>query len=323
MHVLWLAAASMMLAAANTVEIKGRVTNQLSAGEYRAVAVVVTDRLGVELGRAQPDQRGAYQLKITGSRYIILKAVLKGFPDAIYQIDTEEVRESTTDREENRVFGELRVPVYFQNITFAAGKGPATMDELLAAENPAAVKAYRAARQQKDAGDPAKAAGTLERLIRDHPGFYLGYIDLGMILASQQENQRAVEVFSRALNLAPDRSWAYVGLGLAHNNKREYGAAAQHLEKAVELDPDSVNAQFQLGVASFHLGGQERARVCFEKVVALDPKFSPVAYKTLASIYVKRKESEAAARALEAYLAHFPDAGDAGKVKEILSKLGR
>lgn len=144
-----------------------------------------------------------------------------------------------------------------------------------------------------------------------------------MILAAQQENDRALEVFKQAQKLRPQHSWAYVGLGLALNNKQDYQAAARHLEKAVELEPNSVNAQFQLGQAAFKLGDHGRALKCFEQVIALDPKFNPMAYKTLASIYVTKQDPQAAARALESYLAQFPDAADAEKVKQILAKLGR
>ena len=309
--------------AANTVEIKGRVTNQFTEQQYRAVQIIVTDRLGVELGRARPDNRGRYELKTSGPRYIILKAILEGYPDAVYQLDTQEIRESTSDREENRVFGELRVPTYFQNVTFRSKEDASGLEGLLAGENPAAVKAYREARSQKEAGDAKKAAEALEKLIQKYPDFYIGYIDLGMILAAQQDNDRAVAVFAQAQKLRPDHPWAYVGLGLALNNKQDYRAAAQYLEKAVQLEPNSVNAQFQLGQAAFKLGDHDRAIKCFDQVIALDPKFNPLAYKTLASIYVTRQNPQAAARALESYLVQFPDAADAEKVKQILTKLGR
>jgi tetratricopeptide (TPR) repeat protein len=309
--------------AANTVEIKGRVTNQFAEEKYRAVQIIVTDRLGVELGRARPDSRGQYELKISGPRYIILKALLEGYPDAVYQLDTQEIRESTADREENKVFGELRIPTYFQNVIFRSKEDASGLEGLLAGENPTAVKAYRAAQSLRDGGDLKNAAASLEKLIQQHPDFYIGYIDLGMILAAQQDNDRAVAVFTQAQKLRPDHPWAYVGLGLALNNKQDYRAAAQHLEKAVELEPNSVNAQFQLGQAAFKLGDHDRAIKCFEQVIALDPKFNPLAYKTLASIYVTRQDVQEARRALESYLAQFPDAADAEKVKQILTRLGR
>jgi tetratricopeptide (TPR) repeat protein len=322
-----LAGAALLLvfpaAAAETVEIKGRVTNQLTEAQYRAVEVIVTDRLGVVLGRTQADRQGRYELKITGPRYIILKANLEGFPEVRYQLDTEEIKESTQDREENKAFGELRLPTYYQNITFGVRAAPATLDEMLSKENPAAVKAYQAARRQKEAGDLSKAVASLEKLVRQYPDFYLGYIELGMTLAAQQENDRALEVFTQAQKLRADHSWTYVGLGLALNNKQDYRTAAQHLEKAVQLDPDSINAQFQLGQAAFKLGEHDRAIQCFERVIALNPKFNPLAYKTLAAIYIHRKDSQGAARALQSYLAQFPDAPDAEKVKQILNRLGR
>jgi hypothetical protein len=71
-------AALLPAAAANTVEIRGKVTNQLAGEKYRQVEIVVTDRLGVELGRARPDTRGRYEMKISGPRYVILKALLEG-----------------------------------------------------------------------------------------------------------------------------------------------------------------------------------------------------------------------------------------------------
>jgi len=46
------------------VEIKGKVTNALTEEQYRRVEVVVTDRLGVELGRARPNTRGQYELEL-------------------------------------------------------------------------------------------------------------------------------------------------------------------------------------------------------------------------------------------------------------------
>lgn len=309
-------------AAATIVEIKGRVTNQFDEEKYRGVEIVVTDRVGVELGRARADKRGRYEMKISGPRYVILKALLEGHPTAIYQLDTQQIKESTSDREENKVFGELRVPTYYQNVTFGAAAAPASLEELLAAENPVAVKAYRAARAQKEAGDLKNAVSSLEKLIREHPTFYIGHVNLGMILAAQQENDRAVAIFTQAQKLRPDHSWAYIGLGVALNNKQDYRAAAPHLEKAVQLEPNSINALFQLGVASFKLGDHERALRCFEQVIALDPKFNPLAYKTLASIYVSRQDPRAAARALESYLVHFPEAADADRVRQILTKLG-
>ncbi len=310
-------------AAAVTVEIKGRVTNQFPEEKYRAVEIVVTDRLGVELGRTHPDRRGQYVVKITGPRYIILKALLDGYPAALYQLDTEEIKESTADREENKAFGELRIPTYFQNVTFAFGEGPFGLDDLLAGENPAAVRAYRSARAHKEAGDVRKAVSSLEKLVREHPDFYIGYIELGMTLAARQESDRALEVFTRAQVLRPQHAWAYVGLGMVLNSKRDYKAAAQHLEKAVALDPNSVQAQFQLGQAFLQLGDHDRARARFHRVIELEPKFSPIAFKYLSSIEVKMGNLEGAARLLESYLANFPDAPDRDKVEQILRKLGR
>ena len=48
-----------------------------------------------------------------------------------------------------------------------------------------------------------------------------------------------------------------------------------------------------------------------------------MAYKYLSSIYIKKSDPTGAARALKAYLEHFPDAGDRDRVEQILKKLGQ
>jgi tetratricopeptide (TPR) repeat protein len=84
-----------------------------------------------------------------------------------------------------------------------------------------------------------------------------------------------------------------------------------------------VHAQFQLGQALFQLGEIDRAIECFRRVIELEPKFNPLAYKTLAAIYVKKQDVVQAAQSLESYLSRFPDAADAEKVRQILEKLRR
>ena len=314
------------------VEIKGRVTNELTEEQYQAVEIIVSDRLmGVELDRARPNKRGRYELKVNAPKYIILKAALEGHPTALYQLDTKEYSESTQDRAENRAFGAMRIQTYYQNVTFgetesaaaAESDGFLTLDDLLAQEDPEAVKAYRKARDQKDAGNVGKAVDSFEKLIKKYPSFYIGYIDLGMMLVAQQQTGRAHEIFTHAQALRPEHPWAYVGLGLALNQKGDHQGAVGPLEIAVELDQNSINAQFQLGQATFQLGDKDRALECFQRVVELDPKFNPMVYKLLSSIHVNRQDVVGAVDSLESYLTHFPDAADRDKVEQILVKLKR
>ena len=106
------------------------------------------------------------------------------------------------------------------------------------------------------------------------------------------------------------------------NNKQDYRAAVQHLEKAVALEPTSINAQYQLGFALFSLGENDRASDCFMQVLDVSPSSNPMIYKYLSSIRIKKGDADGAARALESYLAQFPDAPDRDKVQQILKKLG-
>ncbi len=66
-----------------------------------------------------------------------------------------------------------------------------------------------------------------------------------------------------------------------------------------------------------------RALNCFTQVLDMNPSFNPMAYKYISSIRVKKGDTDGAARALEGYLAQFPDAPDRDRVQQILKKLGR
>ncbi len=144
-----------------------------------------------------------------------------------------------------------------------------------------------------------------------------------MMLAAREDNNRVIEVFTQARELRPEHSWGYIGLGVALNDKQDYRGGVQHLEKAVAIEPNSINAQYQLGFALFNLGETDRALSCFARVAELDPKFSPMACKYMSSIRIKKADSAGAARTLESYLAHFPDAPDRDRLEQILKKLGR
>jgi tetratricopeptide (TPR) repeat protein len=91
-----------------------------------------------------------------------------------------------------------------------------------------------------------------------------GAFGLGTCLAVQQEDEKAIVQFKRAL--AGDQraavAWEGLGTALARTGKVAEGIAA--LERAIALEPDMSEAYYALGQAYRKAGNEERARAAFD-----------------------------------------------------------
>ena len=86
--------------------------------------------------------------------------------------------------------------------------------------------------------------GTMTELSSVSPGLF-GWIDdirLSTLLgadaySSKGEHDRAIEDYSRAIELDPEYAPAYYNRGNAYSDKGEYDRAIEDLNRAIELDP--------------------------------------------------------------------------------------
>lgn len=99
---------------------------------------------------------------------------------------------------------------------------------------------------------------------------------LGIILRGEGRWAEAVDVYSKAVNLAPEDPVLHYNMGLAHWEGHERMTALDCFEKALEIDPNfyagSVGAALNIGSLYLDLRYAEEARPFFEHVLALDPE---------------------------------------------------
>lgn len=229
--------------AGDTFELKGKITNPFTEEQYRAVTVLVTDRLATELGRTHPDKSGHYELKITGPQFIIIKAELEGFPTVKYQLDTKQYKESTTDREENRVFGELRIQTYYQNITFGEQENDRALDvfkraQALRPEHSWGYIGLGMALNNKQ--DYRGAVQHLEKAVALEPSSVSARYQLAFSLFSLGENDRASDCFTQVLDTNPSfNPMIYKYLSSIRIKKGDADGAARALESYLTQFPDA------------------------------------------------------------------------------------
>jgi tetratricopeptide (TPR) repeat protein len=94
---------------------------------------------------------------------------------------------------------------------------------------------------------------------------YDGAYGLGVCLAMQNEQTRAVEQFRSALKLDPQSAVAHFGLGGSLLQLGDVAPAVRALERAVALEPRMRQAYYLLGRAYSVIGSPERSRKAFAR----------------------------------------------------------
>lgn len=99
---------------------------------------------------------------------------------------------------------------------------------------------------------------------------------LGIILRGEGRWAEAVDVYAKAVSLAPEDPVLHYNMGLAHWEGHERMTALDCFEKALEIDPNfyagSVGAALNIGSLYLDLRYAGEARPFFEHVLSLDPE---------------------------------------------------
>ena len=99
----------------------------------------------------------------------------------------------------------------------------------------------------------------------------------------KQDNEHAIELFKRALDLDPDYALAYAGLGDAYSQRTgRFGMEASWLDSAIEvseraisIDPHSAEAHKSLGLAYMAKGWRRKALEAYRKSLEYNPNYYP------------------------------------------------
>ena len=144
-------------------------------------------------------------------------------------------------------------------------------------------------------GRPLQAETLLKEAIKQAPGSWVNYNDLGYFYFRHAQYQQAEPLFRVATELAPDNPRAFSNLGGVYLALGRYAEAKSVLVRAAALNP-TAGTYSNLGTASFRLGQYGEAADMFRKAAELQPGDDRL-WRNLGDAYSFSPQTAAAATA--------------------------
>ncbi|MCX6775999.1 MAG: tetratricopeptide repeat protein [Candidatus Micrarchaeota archaeon] len=117
----------------------------------------------------------------------------------------------------------------------------------------------------------------------------LAYLSRGSAHYNKEEYVKAIENFSKIIELNPKYADAYYNRGNAHFKIGEYDKAIENFSKAIELDPKDAEMYSNRGLVYDSKGEYDKAIENYDKAIGLNPKLA-AAYNNRGSTYFKMGE---------------------------------
>ncbi len=135
------------------------------------------------------------------------------------------------------------------------------------------------------------------------------------------DNQQAVQILQRVVELCPGNATAHAHLGEAKLAMKQFAQAREHLEKALSLRPDLTFATFRLAQTHHELGDKTRALEAYELLLSRFPDMGK-AYLAAARTCLEHSDPEGARAYLQRGLSKLPpDNASVPKIRQRLQQL--
>ncbi len=165
------------------------------------------------------------------------------------------------------------------------------------------------------------AIGHLEKAVELSPNYVEAINHLGTIHYQTRQYARAEEYFRQALAQDGNAYEPLVNLGGTLLSLNRYEEALAINRHATLARPEDALAHSQLGLNLFALGDLENAVTHLNRAKKLDPAHFSHPQMTLAEIYLRKGDREAAIAELEEFVRLHPDDPNAPKFREGISRL--
>ena len=160
-----------------------------------------------------------------------------------------------------------------------------------------------------------KALKIFTRAIELYPSYFQALAERGQLHIAKNQNTEAIADFERAVKLNEGWGPALRGLGYCYLEQQKFEDAAQFLERAVAAEPGVANTHLFFGIASLALDRRDAAKNALQEALKLDSKGAVTAHIYLADLYARQERYTDAADELRIYLAASPGAPNAAKLK--------
>jgi tetratricopeptide (TPR) repeat protein len=162
--------------------------------------------------------------------------------------------------------------------------------------NPAAQRAFDAARAALRAGRTADAERGFRDVIAKHPELGGAHANLGLILRNAGRHDESIAALEQAVKVSPQQAVFFNQLGVSYRHKGLFDKARRAYESALALDANYADAHLNLGVLlDLYLGEGAAALVHYERYLALSPGGDATVGKWVAELRNRKPPSVAQA----------------------------
>jgi tetratricopeptide (TPR) repeat protein len=172
----------------------------------------------------------------------------------------------------------------------------------------------------KGNNEQVKAVESFTRAVNLYHEYSQAFSERGDVKVSQRKLEEAAADFESALKINPHYGPALRGFGYCKLEKREFAEAIELFEKSISDDPGNANTHLLLGIANLELDRREAAREALQKALSFDTQPVPRAHIYLANLYAREHQYLRAADELHRYIELDPVAADAAGMREIEAK---
>jgi tetratricopeptide (TPR) repeat protein len=174
--------------------------------------------------------------------------------------------------------------------------------------------------------DYTTAVDLYRRALEKAPERSYLYLSLGHAFRALKQFPEAIQAYQQASDLYPEDARAEGGMGTAYYSMEEYDSARSHLERSLEIDSTYATGWGQLGWVFYVQKDYDKAQPNFEKAVELekDPTRNAAYRHALGWIYVNTKQFARAKQEFTRALEENPDlAGAKEGLQVVASAPGR
>ncbi|HXV15037.1 MAG TPA: tetratricopeptide repeat protein [Candidatus Krumholzibacteria bacterium] len=152
----------------------------------------------------------------------------------------------------------------------------------------------------------APALREIDRAIAIYPKQAEGYVQRAVVHKENGDDFKAIEDYSRALDIEPAAPSVHYDLAQALRRVNLPGEAIREYQLAVRYDPNMVQAYNNMGVTLREMGRFEEAVAAFRKVTEIAPNYAK-AYNNLGACYAEMGRPEDAIAVFEETTRRFPE----------------
>ena len=165
--------------------------------------------------------------------------------------------------------------------------------------------------------DFLKAENILKDVLEKNPNDASALDLLGNLYFMKGDIKKSLELYNKAILIAPKYAHTYYDRGSLYLNLEEYDKALKDMDKAVELDPNYTEFRMALGTTLLFLDEINKAEDHLKKAIQLDPTLTTARFY-LGVLYLQLEKEELAFQQLSWILENDPDSFEAQKIRSFI-----